>query len=107
MKLTEDQKLHLKVNHGIVAETTDDLNEAQKAEVEKGCIKLLQAWIGENQTHLDWYREHRDLVFKLRGWDSDDWKSKLSLFRHPPTGKLLALWLLPQQEIGELLTVKN
>ena len=51
------------------------------------------------------YTPLRKFIFKRRKMDIRKWKKYINAYSHPPSGKLLALWLLPKREINKMLKI--
>ena len=49
------------------------------------------------------YTEIRKEIFKSEGLNIRKWKQYIPAYSHPPSGKLLALWILPKREINKML----
>lgn len=58
------------------------------------------ALIGENQMDSGiGFGPLRSLLFKLHDYDIAKWERYLAINTHPPSGRLLALWIMPQSDI--------
>lgn len=42
-----------------------------------------------------WFHTYRSLLFKLHGYQESEWRDYLRMHSHPPSGRLLSLWIIP------------
>jgi hypothetical protein len=53
------------------------------------------------------YTALRKRIFRLEGLNIRRWRNYIPAYSHAPSGKLLALWLLPKREINKRLNFKK
>lgn len=103
VELTEEESIWLEDLAGLNSLLCID-NENQWSLVKDLLVEKAEQMIGSNQLETGiGFASLRSLLFKLHGWKLDEWEKAVRLNAHPPTGKLLALWTLPPEQIEKML----